>query len=100
MTKKLKISQETQTSNRMQTDKQFRYMSYLAWYIDMIFRSMIALTFVIILIMVFFPKSSLTVKLVFLILLSPLISIPLNKIKIGVKLLNYIGDKIDKQFKK
>jgi hypothetical protein len=75
-------------------------MSYLAWYIDMIFRSMIALTFVIILIMVFFPKSSLTVKLVFLILLSPLISIPLNKIKIGVKLLNYIGDKIDKQFKK
>ena len=100
MTKKLKISQETQTSNRMQTDKQFRYMSYLAWYIDMIFRSMIALTFVIIIIMVFFPKSSLTVKLVFLILLSPLISIPLNKIKIGVKLLNYIGDKIDKQFKK
>jgi hypothetical protein len=75
-------------------------MSYLAWYIDMIFRSMIALTFVIIIIMVFFPKSSLTVKLVFLILLSPLISIPLNKIKIGVKLLNYIGDKIDKQFKK
>jgi len=100
MAKKLKISQETPLSNRMKTDKQFRYMSYLAWYIDMIFRSMIALIFVIIIIMVFFPKSSLTVKLVFLILFSPLIAIPLNKIKIGVRLLNYIGDKIDKQFRK
>lgn len=90
MMKKQEQSQKTQPKNN-----QDKFLSYLAWYIDMTFRSMIAILFVFGLVWLILPKASFTVKLVFLLLLSPFISIPLNKIKIGVPLLNFLYRKVE-----
>ena len=91
MMKKQEQSQKTQPKN-----KEDKFLTYLAWYIDMTFRSMIAILFVFGLVWLVFPKASFTIKLVFLLLLSPFISIPLNKIKIGVPLLNFLYYKVEK----
>jgi ABC-type transport system involved in cytochrome bd biosynthesis fused ATPase/permease subunit len=99
MNPNLKKSQETEKEDKKVSDKDFKMLSYLAWYIDLTIKTMIAIVIVFILIFLFFPKSSTVVKMVFFILLSPFISFLLGKLKIGVPLINWIYSKLEQKIK-